>query len=46
MRCGMRRMQSEGNKSVCKKSGMPSEGEGMECGMIELVELRIKNSRK
>ncbi len=35
--CGVNRMYGESNENVCRKFGMSSRGEGMSCGVVEMV---------
>ncbi len=35
--CGVNRMDGESNENVYRKFGMSSRGEGMSCGVVEMV---------
>ncbi len=35
--CGVNRMDGESNEYLYRKSGMSSRGEGMSCGVVEMV---------
>ncbi len=35
--CGVNGMDGENNESVYRRFGMPSKGEGMTCGVVEMV---------
>ncbi len=35
--CGVNRMDGESNENIYRKFGMSSRGEGMSCGVVEMV---------